>query len=133
MITDHPSVFKRLLAMAYDSILVATVMFIGCGIILFFNKGQAISQGTIWFQIYLIGIWMLFCTWFWVNGGQTIGLRAWKLKIVDYDNKTITWTQAVLRFLIPIITVGISFAWCFIDKDSQALHDRLAKTKIIRV
>ncbi len=75
-----------------------------------------------------------FYGWFWTHGGQTLGLRAWKLKLVRQDSETITWLQALFRFCYAImswIPLGAGYLWMLIDKKKLSWHDRISKTYII--
>lgn len=75
-----------------------------------------------------------FYGWFWTHGGQTLGMRAWKLKLVRQDSETITWLQALFRFCYAImswIPLGAGYLWMLIDKKKLSWHDRISKTYII--
>jgi uncharacterized RDD family membrane protein YckC len=72
--------------------------------------------------------------WFWVRGGQTIGLAAWKLRLVTEQNQPLSIDQALLRFIIamPLIAMGgVGLIWAIFDKQGQTLYDKLARTKLI--
>ncbi|MDD1627213.1 MAG: RDD family protein [Methylococcaceae bacterium] len=74
-----------------------------------------------------------FYGWFWTHGGQTLGLRAWKIKILTLDQKPINWTQALLRFTTSIISwafFGLGFLWILFDKNQRSWHDHLSKTAL---
>lgn len=75
-----------------------------------------------------------FYGWFWTHGGQTLGMRAWKLKLVQQDSQNISWLQAFFRFCYSIISwlpFGLGYLWMLIDKRNLAWHDRVSKTYII--
>lgn len=75
-----------------------------------------------------------FYGWFWTHGGQTLGMRAWKLKLVGKDSSSITWVQAFFRFCYAIISwipLGAGYLWMLVDKQKLAWHDRISKTYII--
>ena len=75
-----------------------------------------------------------FYGWFWTHGGQTLGMRAWKLKLVRQDAELITWQQAFFRFCYAVISwipLGAGYLWMLIDKQKLAWHDRISKTYII--
>ena len=42
----------------------------------------------------------------WTRGGQTIGMRAWKLRVVDASGAPLRWSQAVLRFAIALVSLA---------------------------
>lgn len=52
------------------------------------------------YQFYLLAICFLFYGGFWVRGGQTLGMRTWRIKLVRQDGGPITWTIALKRFAL---------------------------------
>lgn len=84
------------------------------------------------FQIYLIAITYVYLSYFWIQSGQTPGLKTWKLQLVTERQNLPNRYHANLRFfwtilLFPIGWVGLLFG------RQQLLQDRLAKTKIIAI
>lgn len=97
----------------------------------------------------------------WVKTGQTVAMKAWRLKLVRQgDMQLVDWRQAGFRYVVALLLfVGmpaisylawsrnlghgreallISLAWCalpylaaFYDKERLFLHDRLARTRQI--
>jgi uncharacterized RDD family membrane protein YckC len=125
---------KRLAAMVYDSILIAALLIISTVLFLIFTLGEHISPNNFYFKLYLSTIWIGFFVWFWVRGGQTIGLAAWKLRLVTEQNQPLSIDQALLRFIIamPLIAMGgVGLIWAIFDKQGQTLYDKLARTKLI--
>ena len=119
-------------AVIYDALLLLAVLFFATAIGLFFNSGQAFA-GQYFFSLYLLGISYLFYAWFWTHGGQTLGLRAWKIKLCKPDGGDIDWRSASLRFFAAILSwacLGLGFLWCLFDKKSLCWHDHLSKTHL---
>jgi uncharacterized RDD family membrane protein YckC len=74
---------------------------------------------------------VFFCG-FWVAGGQTLGMRSWRLRVQRRDGRPIGWWQALGRFLLAIPALalgGIGLWWMLVDRDRLALHDRLSRTR----
>ncbi len=72
----------------------------------------------------------------WVRGGQTIGMRAWRLRVVSADGGKLPWLRALLRFLAALASVaslGLGFLWCLIDREGRAWHDIAAGSRVISV
>jgi uncharacterized RDD family membrane protein YckC len=60
-------------------------------------------------------------------------LRAWKIKVLTLDQKSISWKQALLRFATAIVSwgfFGLGFFWILIDKNRRSWHDHLSKTAL---
>jgi uncharacterized RDD family membrane protein YckC len=129
-----PGFFRRLAAQIYDLFLLIALLFLSTALLLPFTTGEAVStQQLLIYRIYLAVISFLFYGWFWTHGGQTLGLRAWKIKVLTLDQKPISWNQALLRFATAIISwgfFGLGFLWILIDKNRRGWHDHLSKTAL---
>ena len=130
------SLLRRVAAIFYDSILLSAVLFFSTLIILPFTHGQAITSGNIPFNIYVLLISCLYFTWQWQHGGQTLGMLAWKIKLVDTSAQNVSWGKATMRFLLAIISLvcfGAGFIWSIFDHEKLAFHDRYSGTRLILV
>jgi uncharacterized RDD family membrane protein YckC len=96
------SASKRLLAILYDSFLLIAVLFLAVAVILLLSGGYQFEAGNPLMTIYLLLVSFVFFGWFWTHGGQTLGMRAWKLRIQQGDGKTITWRQVAIRFITAL-------------------------------
>ncbi len=131
---DAPGFLRRAAALLYDSLLLLAVLFLATAIALPFNAGKAFSPDQILYPIYLLTVSFVFFGWFWTHGGQTLGLRSWKMKLVGTDRLAVGWKQAALRFVCAILSwlcLGIGFFWIIVDPKRRSWHDRLSKTRLI--
>jgi uncharacterized RDD family membrane protein YckC len=105
---------RRLGAIIYDSLLLAAVLLAGSVLAVTVCTGiigtEQFKQhnpliGNPFFSTYLFFICFFFYAWFWTHGGQTLGMRAWKIRLQQQDGKGITWWQALLRFLLGTLWV----------------------------
>lgn len=122
-------------AVVYDSLLLLAVLFLATLVALPFNAGQAFSSKQFLFPVYLLFISFIFFGWFWTHGGQTLGLRSWKMTVVSLKNHPVSWRQSFLRFIGAIISwscLGLGYLWCIVDKHHMCWHDHLSGTRIIR-
>ena len=118
-------------AIIYDALLLLAVLFFATAIALPFNSGQAFSADQAFFSLYLFGVSYLFYSWFWTHGGQTLGMRAWKITLANAAGDRILWQQAALRFFAALLSwacLGLGFLWCLFDKNKLCWHDRLSGT-----
>jgi uncharacterized RDD family membrane protein YckC len=72
----------------------------------------------------------------WTRGGETIGMRAWRLRVVRADGSPVHWLQALLRFLAALISlalVGSGFWWALIDREKRGWHDIATGTVLVRL
>ncbi len=62
----------------------------------------------------------------WTRGGQTIGMRAWRLRVVRTDGSRLSAARALLRFgiaLVSLAALGAGFWWALIDPQRRTWHD----------
>jgi len=126
--------FRYFAAIFYDLLLLIAIFFLATAILLPFNAGEAIKSPFI-FPLYLYSIGFLFYGWFWTHGGQTLGLQAWKLRLISNNSTNINWQQALIRYLsasCSLLIFGLGFFWRIWQKDGKTLHDLTSKTYIIR-
>ncbi|MGR8933214.1 MAG: RDD family protein [Gammaproteobacteria bacterium] len=128
-----PGFFRRLAAIAYDSLLLFAVLFVATAAILPFNNGQAFSRDQFYYPTYLVSVSLLFFGWFWTHGGQTPGMRAWNIKVLDFDRQPLSWKQAFIRFCTALLSwglFGLGFIWISFNRNKRAWHDSLSKTAL---
>jgi len=126
------ALWRRLAAAAYDLLLVLALLMVLTGLAIFARGGAAIDPGSIWFQLLLVSAWWLYFAWSWTHGGQTIGMRAWRLVLhSERDDNAIGWGQAGVRFLaacLSTLPAGLGFWWSLADSERRTWHDRLSRT-----
>ncbi len=121
---------RRVAAFLYDCLLLIAIYFVVTAIAISFNNGNAIQHIAYYFLLYVIGF--LFFDWFWMRGGQTLGMRAWKIKLSSTNNASLTHLQCLHRYFLGTLFFVFTLFWMFFSKESTAVHDRLSKTKITR-
>jgi len=127
--------FYRLVAMFYDTLLLLSVLLIATALALLATKGT-LHYHNPFFRTFLFLICFSFYTWFWLHGGQTLGMRAWRLRLQRIDGQPVTIWQALLRFMaaIPSLALaGLGLLWILVDKDKLAWHDRISESMIVRL
>jgi uncharacterized RDD family membrane protein YckC len=125
----------RLLAMFYDSLLLLSALLVATALALLVTKGTLYYHNP-FFRTFLFLICFGFYAWFWLHGGQTLGMRAWRLRVQRVDGGPITIWQALLRFLVAIASLacaGLGFLWMLVDHDRMTWHDRFSETVMVRL
>ena len=123
-------------AIVYDTLLLIGILFLATALILPLTGGTAIARGNPFYSGYLLFICFSFFGWFWTHGGQTLGMRAWKIRVQQSNGLGISWTQALLRFLAAIISwlvLGFGFLWMLVDREKRTWHDRFSDTVVARI
>jgi len=132
---------RRLAALAYDFLLVIALWFFVGALMLLLSGGRLSSPDRpawllVLFQCTLLLTAWLFFAWFWTHGGQTLGMRAWRLKLVGIDGGPVRWRQAIVRFVAAVFSaaaLGLGFLWVLIDPERRSWHDHLSGTRIVLV
>jgi uncharacterized RDD family membrane protein YckC len=77
----------------------------------------------------------VFYSYFWIaNKGQTLGMQAWKIKLISEENLTVR--VCILRCAFSTFSFlffGIGYFLIFLRKDNKSLADLATKTRIVRV
>lgn len=92
-----------------------------------------------WFSTIIGFYWF-----FWKRAGQTIGMRAWRLKVVtnnqsrannfDFSHRSLTHKQCLIRIFLAPISLGLGglgYIWCLFNKDRAAWHDIISQTRVV--
>jgi len=116
--------------MVYEAILLFAVAFFAAWIFYFASGGADTTHpgaARLELQLLIFLAFAAYFLWSWLRGGQTLAMKAWKIRLVD-----VTPRKAVARFLLACVLVpsGISIVWALFDRDRQFLHDRLAGTRL---
>lgn len=122
------SFLRRFLAGAYDLLLLAALLMVLGIAVLILRGGAEIPSGTLWWQALVLSCCSLFYAGFWARGGQTLGMRTWRLKVETTDGGALSLGTALLRFVAAV--GGLGLLWIPFDRDGRALHDRLTGTRV---
>ena len=135
-------VFRRLFALAYDAFPVIALWMLAS---LAFTVGYTIAgheehqnippfsplQWVLWITCWLIaGAYALLS---WHRGGQTLGMRPWRLHVTDAQGQRATWRALAIRYVVATFSLALAGAgfWCtWIDRDRLAWHDRAINTRM---
>jgi len=78
----------------------------------------------------------LYATLSWRHGGQTLGMRPWRLRLLAADGGRPGWTALWLRYTVGLLSLlagGLGFWWAWFDRDRRAWHDRASGTWLERM
>jgi len=125
---------RRLAALAYDGVILLGLAFFVTLVLVLVRGGTAIAPGSWWYGLTLAGTGLLFFGWSWTRGGQTLGARAWSLRVEKTDGSALGWKDALLRYLaawLLLIPPGLGFLWARWDRERRCWHDRLSGTRVV--
>lgn len=109
-----------------------------------------------------VGVWAVAGGYFvlsWYRGGQTLGMRPWRLRVVDAAGQPaalaalakryawatlpafaglelaalVEWPAKHLPFWVALGLAVAGWAWALVDREGAALHDRLSGTRFVRL
>jgi len=90
-------------------------------------NGNSLYQGIYQFWIALcVG---LFYIAFWSHGGQTLGMRAWRLKVQHPNGQSLSLITAAARLVWSLL--GIGNLWILINGDKLALQDMMTRSEVV--
>jgi uncharacterized RDD family membrane protein YckC len=155
---DVPGIMRRVFSMLYEATLLFAVAFIATWLFQFAAGGAVVTgwQRTA-LQFYLAAVFAAYFLWCWLRGGQTLAMKAWKIRLVVPGRTRIPARTALARLLLAAVFVGsfcaafaaafihrnpwvafvtlvfsgIGLGWALFDRDRQFLHDRLAGTRLV--
>ena len=150
----------RLAALVYEATLLFGVVF-GASYVLIAATGwtyplPAARRWTLQAAVFIVvGLYFVYC---WTHGGQTLALKAWRLRVARADGSPVRLGQAILRYLLAwhlflpglisivlfpatpwlnlaALVLGMlgMLALVNLDPQRQAVHDRLLGTRLLRV
>ena len=117
--------FRRVGAMVYDILLLFAVLVVASALTLPFRGGKGATHFEWGMMIYIFSVIFLFFAWFWTHGGQTLGMRAWRIKLVRLDQASVDWTTALWRYLLSLPV------WLFLFYSLHSHNDRFGSVTIL--
>jgi uncharacterized RDD family membrane protein YckC len=125
-----PGLPRRLASMVYEAVLLFAVAFFAAWVFFFASGGRDASSGALRYelQLFIAAVFAAYFLWCWLRGGQTLAMKAWRIRLVDLSPG-----KALVRLLLAFVLVptGISMVWALFDRDRQFLHDRVAGTRLV--
>jgi len=88
------------------------------------------SHSVLW-AFYLFSAVQYYYIWCWVKGGQTVGMKAWRLQLYKVDGSLLNWKEAYIRSLASV--GGLANLWCLIDKEKRGWHDLIFDTRVVEL
>ena len=138
--TSAPStagLLRRLGALLYDWLLIIAIWFLQTALMLPFTHGEAMPQEGLVHWLYVTMLYLTalgFFLFFWRKNGQTLGMRAWQLRLVDAQGATPAWPNLLRRALWAIPSWGLGglgVLWLYVDPSRRAWQDRFSHTLVV--
>ena len=129
---NRANFFVRSAALFYDALILFAAFILVTAIAFAVNGGENVSSA--WLRLFFLLTAYVFYSWFWLHGGQTLGMRAWRLQLVDKNGRPPTLKAVTVRFLAALVSwtaCGLGHLWILVDTRKLAWHDRLSQTFVV--
>jgi uncharacterized RDD family membrane protein YckC len=126
----------RLLALVYDGLPMIPLAMLTSAAFVWLHGGHTVEDSPILAVLLLLTMWTLVGLYFvlsWRRGGQTMGMRPWRLKVLAADGRPANLRALWLRYLVGSLTPGICLLWTLIDPERRGLHDLASGTVLVRM
>jgi uncharacterized RDD family membrane protein YckC len=128
--------------MVYDTLLVLPLIMASVAIAMGLRtlvlgspaEGEVVQMNAYLVRAVAIATVILFYCWFWVNNGQTLGMQAWRIKLVTFSGGPPGIRASVIRCLGALLSaacLGLGYLWCLVDRRGRYWHDYLSQTELI--
>lgn len=111
---------KRALAIIYDGLISIAVLLVAtwgytmvAAWITGWDKYEQLAEagelsGDPGLTFVLFLVLYLFFAYFWTRVGQTLGMQVWRVRIENLDGTSVSWTQALIRYLTAAVVVFLT-------------------------
>ncbi len=136
---DNASFLRVLGAIIYDTLIVFAIVFVAAQWFPLIPETLQAELGVRMLkQVYVLSICFFYFAYSWRRGGQTIGMKSWRVKIIQANQTTSipSWKQCIVRFGIAIVSwgaAGLGFLWMLLIPAHLSWHDMASHTRLIVV
>lgn len=136
---ETPGLLRRLAAILYDCFLVLPLIMVSVAAALAAGQTLGSAPPDSLAPAWLVQIIVLLCSagffiLFWKKNGQTLGMQAWRIKLIAMPGKELTLGRALLRYAAAILSavcLGLGYLWCVVDPEKRSWHDHLSGTQLV--
>ncbi len=129
-------VWKHFAAFVYDIFPLVGVFIVTSLIVMLLRGGAIVEPGNVWFSLLLLFEVVFYYVYSWKKGGQTLGMRAWKMKIIPHNKnqKNLSWKQSILRFIVGFIStfcLGLGLIWKILSNSKSSWMDLVSHSEVM--
>lgn len=152
----------RLAALSYDLFPVIALLFAASALMLLVRGGEAVAPESFGAYLEMVWLWAVCGAYFvlsWRRGGQTLGMRPWRLRVVDAGGRSpgwwalcgryagatlpalgalylaalLPWSDRLMPYWIASAVAVAGPLWSLFDRESRALYDCWSGTRFVRL
>jgi uncharacterized RDD family membrane protein YckC len=152
---ETPSLLRRMACWLYEGILLFGVVFIAGYLFSALSQTKNAMDNRNALQAFIFVVFGIYFGWLW-SKGQTLAMKTWRIRVVDFQGRPLTQGRAVIRYLwswlwlLPplmaswllslsggeatVITLGWVAVWAVLSRfhpRRQFWHDALAGTQLV--
>lgn len=131
---NHCSFLRRIACIIYDTVVVAALWMLAAFPVVALHNAP-IESGTFWFQAYLAAVTGTYFVWSWWRGGQTLGMRAWRVHLMSDRHPTPKLSACLLRYFTAYLSsfaLGAGWLWALGHPTARTWHDLATGTYLVR-
>lgn len=124
---------RRMLVITYDALGVLALLFAATALALPVTRGEVVALRDPAFTAYLVAVSFMYLALFW-RRGQTLGMRAWRVRLLTDDGRTLSWPRCAVRFLVALVSAGalvLGYLWALADPQRRTWHDRASGSRLV--
>ena len=129
--------FRLAASILYDALLLTAVLFFATlPLILIPEDIQSVPVVEIMKVFWYLMVSYIYFAGFWLKGGQTPGMKTWKITLVEMQGGKPNKKQVTVRFFSAILSwalAGLGFLWMIVDRNHFTLHDHLSGSRLLLV
>jgi len=137
MSKTSPTLVRILASVLYDTLILLALFMLTGFVVVPINQlitGSEVFTANWLMTLILYGVTFSYFYFSWRRGGQTIGMKSWRLRLQHREEgKTLTQGQLVRRFLVAQLSwmlLGLGYLWQLLDKEKLTLHGRWSDTRL---
>ncbi|GGA84539.1 RDD family protein [Arenimonas soli] len=129
----------RLFALVYDFFPVLALWFATSALVLVVRGGEPVEPGSLvaWLELALLwAVTGFYAVFSWHRGGQTLGMRPWRLKVLQADGRRPPLRALLIRYAVATVSLaaaGLGLLWCLVDRNRRGWHDLASGTVLVRL
>lgn len=141
-----PNLLRIFASMVYDSLLLAAISIAYGAVVVGIHvailgapeAGHRIQwslPASIVISVGWLVVLMFFYMYFWQKLGQTLGMKTWRIQLVDAQtHQLVSYSQALKRSLaalISLVLLGLGYWFSLVHPKRRSLHDLFSGTRLI--
>ena len=130
--------WRHVFAMLYDTLLVVPLFMAAAAVwVAILGPTESIEKPAVpaalqWasWTVILVAFFGIF----WRRAGQTLGMQAWRIKLISDSSEPLSWHRVIVRVLgalMAALLFGLGYLWRYVPPHRRYWHDTWSKTHLV--